>query len=292
MIDWPDEETQGSQAWLNARKQRVGASEVPIILGISEFMTPYEWWEEKTDRRKPQASNFAMERGIQAEPEIKRLYEAMHGVTLDRFIAKSNKIIPLVASLDGFHRERNAVVEFKYPSREKHEQAKRGIVPEMYLWQVQAQIECADAELGVYVSYDGKEIVCIEVPRDEAKISQIAEAVPKYWNHVVTNTPPPYTDKDCIKLTDDSILESLSTQYIEALRLSEEYDAKAKFIKSQIEAHVPHKKCKFYGLTMQRGTRKGQVNYAAIKQLESVNLEDYRLPSVETVTLKVDKSLK
>jgi hypothetical protein len=164
----------------------------------------------------------------------------------------------------------------------------------MYLWQVQAQIECADAELGVYVSYDGKDIVCIEVPRDEDKIAAISEAVPKYWNHVTTNTPPPYTDKDCIKLQDDSILESLSTQYIEAHRLSEEYEAKAKFIKSQIEAHVPGgiKKCKFYGINMQRGTRKGQVNYAAINELENVDLESYRLPSIETVTLKVDKSLK
>lgn len=290
LIEWAsfaDENQQGTEAWRQARRRRIGASDVPIILGVSEFMTPFQLWEERTGRREPKQQTYAMERGLQAEAKIQELYEAHAGVKLERFIAESKTTIPLVASLDGFNHKSQCVVEFKYPSQEKHEAALRGEIPLMYRWQVQAQIEAADAKFGEYVSFDGNEIVIVHVPRDEAMIDKIKEAVPKFWKLIESDTPPEYTDKDFVPVEGPEIA-ALAEQYRATKTLLDESESRLRFLRAQIENMVTHRRAKFYGLKLTRSTRKGAIDYSKVKQLDGVDLEQFRKRSTDVVTITVD----
>lgn len=290
MLEWAtfgDESQQGTEAWRQARNKRIGASDVPIILGVSEFMTPYQLWEQKTGRAEPQPHTYAMERGLQAEAKIQELYEKRTGVRLERFIAESKNIIPLVASLDGFNPETKTVVEFKYPSKAKHEAASRGEIPPMYLWQIQAQIAAADADGGEYVSFDGEDIVIVPVSKNDQMISEIAKAVPSFWKLIESDTPPAYTDRDFVPL-DGPELASLAEQYKAAKTLLDDAEARLSSLKKQIEQQVAHRRARFYGLRVTRSTRRGAIDYSKVTQLDGVDLEQFRKKSIEVVSVSVE----
>jgi putative phage-type endonuclease len=290
MIEWasfPDENTQGSQAWLESRRKRIGASDVPIIMGVSEWATPYQLWLEKTGRSEPKGSNFAMERGLQAEPKIQELYEQKFGVKLERYIAESKTIPHLVASLDGFDASRNAVVEFKYPSKAKHEAAKQGVVPPMYVWQIQAQIECSGAEKGIYVSFDGEDIVTVEVPKDDDMILEIDRAVGKFWKSIESDTPPAFTERDFVPMEGPD-LAAIAEQYRAVKSILDENEEKLKTLRSQLSLLVPHKRARFYGVRFTRTERKGAIDYAKVPALNGVDLEQYRKPPIEVTNVVLE----
>lgn len=290
MLEWaqfPDENVQGSAAWRESRKKRIGASDVPVLLGVSEFMTPYQLWEEKTGRSVDRPQTFAMERGLQAEAKIAELYERKTGVKLDKFIAESKNIIPLVASLDGFNRSTNRVVEFKYPSKSKHEAALRGEVPEMYLWQIQAQIECTNADGADYVSYDGSDIVIVPVERNEDMIAKISKEVPRFWKFVESDTPPPLSDRDYAPiggehrlLVDDFLAINAEFKIIES---------KLKAAKQALlNALSDRRRYRGFGVRINRYERKGAIDYSKIDVLKTIDLESYRKPPVLVESVEVE----
>lgn len=290
MLEWAtfgDESQQGTEAWRQARQKRIGASDVPIIMGASEFMTPYQLWEQKTGRAEPQPHTYAMERGLQAEAKIAELYEAKRGVKLEKFIAESKTITPLVASLDGFNPQTKTVVEFKYPSKAKHEAAIRGEIPHMYFLQVQAQIECAEAQAGEYVSFDGQDIVIVPVAKDDSTIAEIAKAVRRFWQCVQTDTPPAFTDRDFVPMEGPE-LASLAEQYKAAKTLLDDAEARLSSLKKQIEQQVKQRRARFYGLRVTRSTRKGAIDYGKVTQLDGVDLEQFRKKSIEVVAVAVE----
>lgn len=290
MIEWAsfsDESEQGTEAWKQARRRRIGASDVPIILGVSEYRTPLQLWEERTGRAEPQAHTYAMERGLQAEAKIQELYERKRGVKLERFIAESKTVIPLVASLDGFNPERRTVVEFKYPSKAKHDAALRGEIPPMYLWQIQAQIEAAGARAGEYVSFDGEDIVIIDVPKDDEMIKEIGRAVPEFWKHIQDDTPPAFTDRDFVPMEGPE-LASIAEQYRAVKLLLDENEQKLDSLRRQLNALVPHRRARFYGVRLTRTTRKGAIDYAKVPNLAGVDLEQYRKKPVESFSVVLE----
>ena len=84
------EYVQGSQAWLDMRKTKVTASEVPIIMGISPYNTPYDLWMQKKGYR------------IQKETGAMRFGRENESVARDRFIELTNhRVEPGIASHPG-----------------------------------------------------------------------------------------------------------------------------------------------------------------------------------------------
>ena len=42
---------QGTSEWLENRKNHIGASDAPVVMGVSPWDTPYKLWENKLGRR-------------------------------------------------------------------------------------------------------------------------------------------------------------------------------------------------------------------------------------------------
>src|SRR5271169_2524222 len=89
---------QGTEEWLEHRKQYRNASESPIVLGLSPWMTPYQLWELKTGRTQPVEANVAMKHGTEMEPIARAAYEAKTGLVMQPLVMTSGDYS---ASLDG-----------------------------------------------------------------------------------------------------------------------------------------------------------------------------------------------
>lgn len=67
--------TPGSKEWLELRRQGLGASEVPAILGFDKYKTPFQLWLEKTNRVPVDPTDSPQARvGRYAEAMIANLY--------------------------------------------------------------------------------------------------------------------------------------------------------------------------------------------------------------------------
>lgn len=63
------------EAWLEARKDGIGASEVGTILGLNPYETPYQLWRRRMGIDAPKEQNFAMRAGHYLEDAVSRFYQ-------------------------------------------------------------------------------------------------------------------------------------------------------------------------------------------------------------------------
>ena len=67
------------EAWLKARENGIGASEVGALLGLSPFDTPFSLFLKKTKQLPPEPENEAMRLGHLLEPVVAQLWEEATG---------------------------------------------------------------------------------------------------------------------------------------------------------------------------------------------------------------------
>jgi len=173
--------TQNTDSWREFRKSRIGASDSPIILGLSPWTSPYELWEEKLGLRAEKDLSHAMTRGIDLEEEARNCYQQMTG----EFVFPIVKIYPieefLIASLDGINLEGTRIVEIKVPGKKTVDMAIKGEIPIHYQCQMQHQMLVTGLETCDYFCYDGTKGYLIQLQRDDGFIDHmIAEEIHFY----------------------------------------------------------------------------------------------------------------
>lgn len=292
MIDWcgttnqdkpvedNDEQKQGSKAWHEFRSKHIGASEVPAMLGECDFKTTYDLYLEKIGEKEQFKGNFATRRGQEAEPEIRRLYEEKTGFSTIAPVLECQEFPILSASLDGWVEEEKLVVEFKYPSKEKHELARTGRVPKTYQLQIQAQMLCANAPRCDYVSYNGSDIVIVRVEADKEIQAKIVKTAKEFWNIVQNRS---WNIEEQI-LSEDVAL--LCKDYIELKKQIDELEEKAETIKSSIKLIVGERSGKSGDYYVSFSDRKGAIDYSKAIELIGIDLEKYRKASTKVMTIK------
>lgn len=276
---------QGSVEWHAFRSKHIGASQVPAILGECDFRTAYDVWKSKTGSGGEFKGNWATKRGMDAEPEIRKLYEELYSVTTTAPVLTYPDWPVLSASLDGYCEEMGIVVEFKYPSAAKHTLAKAGIVPMTYRSQLQTQLLVSGCKTAHYVSYDGRELAVVVVPADPEYQLRILFECKKFWHLVETMTPPPGAPV----ILESETLEVLASRYKQLDRIAAQTDAEMKLIKQKLDELVEEDKAKFCGLSLNRGERQGAIDYGKVPELRGVDLEQYRKSPIKVLTIKVDE---
>lgn len=277
-INKNDYTIQRSQAWIEWRKRHIGASEVSSILGLSDFSTAYDVFLEKTGKKEPFKGNFATKRGSDAEPEIKRLYEEKTGFKIESPVLEFKDWNILSASLDGLTKD-NIVVEFKYPSKAKHEAAKSGHIPEMYFAQIQSQLLVADSDIAHYVSYDGSDIVIVEIHADKVFQQNMLQECKKFWSIVESGI---WEDESQILDQESGLMLDEYFKLKEQIDLlSEKQDQIKKALK---EKH--QRKVTIGEYVLQTIERKGNIDYSRIPELSGVDLEKYRKPPTTYFDIK------
>lgn len=282
----PKEHVQGSPEWETLRSKYIGASDAPIIMGVSPWKTPLQLWEEKVGIADHTQKTQALLRGVDLESYARESFERI--VKMDVFpqVIYHPHNNYMMASLDGLSLDGKCAVEIKCPGAKSHAIALEGKIPDIYIPQLQHQLACLELESMWYYSFDGEDGVAIKVARDDEYIKRLMEREKEFWDRVQNFSPPnptnkDYETKDCPKW---AALGARLSEIEESLKLLE---AEKKSIRQELISDANGRSCRGANVTLTRSFAKGRVNYNSIPELNNVDLDQYRGKTEERWTLRV-----
>jgi putative phage-type endonuclease len=274
---------QRSAAWHAMRKEFIGASDAPALMGVSPWKCAYDVFLEKSGTDIKEApKNPYMQRGIDLEPEALRAFELATGFLMSPMVLFSPKYEFMMASLDGLSIDGDAAVEIKCPGEKDHLHCIYVGIPEKYMPQLQHQIEVTGLDKIYYMSYrpDHPTPISIrEVLRDEVYIANLIKVEAAFYvDHMLTGIPP--SNDRQIKTIDSSAWKNLSEEYIRLDREIKENEKRKDEIKDLLLEISGAENAKGNGITLQKIERKGMINYQNIPELKTIDLEKFRKPSI------------
>lgn len=282
---------QGTDAWHEHRRKGIGASDAASVMGISPWKTRLQLWEEKTGRWTPPKGNWATQRGTDMEPKARATWELTHNIDMPPTLAEHQDYPFIKASLDGYNKDEQSILEIKCPGKKAHAEAVSGKIPDYYYPQLMHQFIATGAKKAYYYSFDGEEGVTIEVLPDEEYCQKLLCELIKFWKLVETDTPPEPTDKDFQVLSDESLSRYCTDWKVlkaEADRINELLEDVEEKIRSGLQ--VPRAICS--GVKLVKSSRRGAIDYGRIEILKSIDLEQYRKPASETFRISILKETK
>lgn len=252
------------EEWLEWRRQGIGASDAPVIMGVSPFKTVNQLWKEKVMGWK-QPDNPAMARGRALEDEALGAFMMETGFFLTSQVQKVHKEHDWMrATLDGWDEKERIAVEIK-TSRTVHDE-----VPEHYYPQLQHQMEVLDVPSMFYYSYDGIRGNLLKIDKNPGYIEKMIAAEEIFWERV---------REGLLDLSDND-------EFNHHLEKIEEIKAAKKSLQEEESFHLAQLilfsdgcAAKGRGGALYQAERKGNVDYSQIPELKGIDLEAYRKPS-------------
>lgn len=268
---------QDTPEWEQFRLQKIGASDAPIIMGVSPWKTRFQLWLEKTERatNKP---NQSMLRGKVLEDTARKAFEEKTGLVVFPRVVQSIDHEWMIASLDGIDMDETVVVEIKCAGEVDHALAKQGKIPEKYYPQLQHQLSVTKLEKCFYYSFDGNEGVIVEVTRDSQYIEPLIEEEKKFVECVVNQTAPPLSPKD-YRYRDDVVWNERAKKWLQVKHELENIEQEEKRLRDELIELANHQNSQGAGIRLTLSMRKGMIDYRSIPCLKEIDLEQYRKPS-------------
>jgi len=252
---------QSSEEWKEWRKRHIGASEVPIIIGKSKWMTPYQLWQQKLGFTPGLKDNYAMRRGRDLEPIVRDLANQELKASFKPEVLVHKELEWMSASLDGIDRKKRAIMEIKCPGLEDHQKAEKEEVPEHYYPQVQWQLFVADLKTCYYVSYYNEALAIVKVKRhDDYIVNELLEPVTEFYRCLVEMEEPAKHEDDFIQITDPEF-EQYAREWKAAHESAALYAEKEKYYKNKLISMTDDSNCKGYGVTLKRVAREGSLDW-------------------------------
>ena len=87
--------------WLYWRKNGIGSSDAPAILGTSPWTTPFQKWEEKVFGKQETKINSSMQRGKDLEEPARIQFEKLMNTSVFPVNVENKRTFWMRASLDG-----------------------------------------------------------------------------------------------------------------------------------------------------------------------------------------------
>ncbi len=285
---------QGSPEWLEWRKGIITATDAPKILGNSPYGTSNKCWQNKLGLIPEQKSNSAMERGKRDEPIARAMFEKHYKMKMNPCCIESEKYNFLGASLDGLSECGKYILEIKSNGDQYHDYLYTRGIPIFHTDQVQHQILCGDGQIekAFYLSYNNTQMEVIEVLPSGEWSQNFIPIAKEFWSKVIFQESPALCEKDYRDLTPNRDAEHHALQYD---RLSQEIKAledKKNFHREALIKICGNDNCVGYGVKIFKKLSKGRIDYDAIPEIQTLNLDKFRKPSSESWTILVDKKSK
>ena len=198
---WDDSSNKGKQegkSWHLWRSQGLGSSEIAAILGVSQWKTAYQLWEEKAypDLDAVHETSYILEKGKRLEPIVREMYWFNSNDPYEPALCQMENYSFMRASLDGRSVDGKSIIEIKYVGKSDHALAKEGKVPDKYMPQIQHQLLVTGAEVCHYLSFDETTLLVVDVYPDLDWQTRILGACIAFWTLVESRTPPALVDAD------------------------------------------------------------------------------------------------
>ena len=277
---------QNTGEWLEWRRQGLGASDAPILMGVSPWKTIHELWREKALGEVKEFRSFATERGKRLEDEAVEEVEKLLGVSFFTACIEHPEFPWLRASLDGLSLDEDISLEIKCPGSKDHFSALNGQVPEKYTWQLQQQMLVTGHKSMYYYSYDGSDGVLLEYKADEKMQATLLEKAKWFWQKVQNKESIELGPEDYMPVS-DNLFRTLSLQYRTKKAQADLLEAELEDLrKGLIQFADKHPKVKGCGIMVFKTERKGSVDYSKIPVLKEIDLEMYRKPASVSYTIR------
>ena len=275
---------QNEKEWHEWRRQGLGASDLPIIMGDSPYKTAFELWLDKTGQAKEEKNKsmeFILRKGHDIEVIARNKYEILTGKTWEPILVEHQQFKHFRASLDGYNKELNECWECKYIGKEGFEEVRAGKVPQKYKAQVQWQLMVSGAKRNHFVCMnDTQEMVYTIVERDEAYMEKLVDAALIFWKKVVDKTPPALSNDDKVDLAGTLIADKLLAYNAYEQRIKTLMEKTSK-LKKEIFEMVPHGNCFFENdeikFSVQKVKRQGAVNWPKLAEKYGISKDEQEL---------------
>lgn len=282
---------QGSAEWKAERLRRVTASNVAAVLGISQYKTALEYFDELTTGIEPEVSGHKQtlfEIGHKAEIKGREYAEGYYGSAFPPAVLISTKCQDLMASLDGFSEEHNVIFEAKYAGRDtiSKMRSEPGWIRPDHEAQVQAQLLVSGAVKCVYFAMDpdGEAAVAEVLPSVEYH-ERISQAVAAFMLDLRAGKAPEPTDRDWHTPVDEGFKTLVELKAIADEAAARYDDAR----KALVEKYKSYARVRSSGVMLYRSYVSGNVDYSKIEALKSIDLDAYRKPGRVQYNVKIEK---
>lgn len=225
--------------WYAERRTYIGASDAPVLFGISPWRSEYQLWLEKTGRAEPDGTTNAQQAwGHRVEQVAADIYAEVTGRRLRRYAAvQRHKAHPFIAANPdrGCIGERRGVqIKSTWRPMER--------VPDNYQLQCQQEMLVMGwdvVDLAVLTGFGGFEVH--ELPRDDEQIRLLLDVEPAWWQrHIVEDVEPQRTGRYVNALRGEDTMRASAGQveWLRERRAVDEALARLKARKEGIDERV------------------------------------------------------
>jgi putative phage-type endonuclease len=251
------------EAWLKERDNGIGASEIAVLLGLSEWSSPFHLWAQKTGRLTKGASDAEhLEYGRFMEDGAAKRYAYRTGrmlqdlgrytilrskrwpflfTTLDRIITDlppADSFFAQAYPIDGL--EGPGCCEIKNPIIHGYRAWDEG-VPLHYQAQLQGQLAVTGFRWGSFgASMPDGTFLAIDMMRNEDFITMAVEKATAFMECVTSDTWPPVDGSEWTKLALKAMFPMDSGEEVELPPEAEEWDRELREAKAQRKLAEEH----------------------------------------------------
>ena len=291
---------QRTTPWYDLRKNSLGASDAPVVMGESPWKTNMRLWEEKvglvpTDAAIPPH----MQRGIDLEPiALAEYIDYQSERPYEPAIGRHQDISWMIASYDGYNHETGWHVEIKCPGVKDHETALAGKVPSKYRAQLQHQLLVSGKGACHYMSYHpdyhGKKSVILTVDADPDYQAELLRELRTFWACVCNLQPPvPKVSQD------DYVDRSNSLEFRHHVERERDLDRQIKHLttlrdneRARLIEMCEGQPSKGAGVKIMKVVTQGRVNYERVVEQYNVDIDQFRGTPTESWRIIEDKGAK
>lgn len=267
--------TQGSQEWLDFRRDKIGGSDIAVVMEASPYKSAFQLWQEKKGLKDPPPMNDAMRLGVELEPIARKAYEFESGNEMQPSVHIHDYFTQFMASLDGINFDGNKITEIKC-GKKAYQQALVGIIDETYKMQCQWNMGVSGAKKCDFYAYDtvnrsGGKIITLDF--NPSFFQKMVKKAEEFIESLSKDAPPGYKKIDC---SDD--LKFLVQRRNIYKKHVEDYKALLDKVETELIALADEENMLIENLRIHKINRSGTISYkkAIDELLPDADLEKYR----------------
>jgi len=179
---------QGTKEWSEWRRNGIGASDAPTIMGENPFKNINQLLTEKLNLSHKPFENYAMSIGSKLEPEARRRYIVKKGINVNPVCIKSVQYDWLRASLDGFDLSNKIAVEIKCGKSVYLKTAMARTVPKNYYGQLQHILAVTGFEvIDFFCFWPIYQDLLFSIKRNDEYIDRLLNKELDFWKSINKN---------------------------------------------------------------------------------------------------------
>lgn len=209
---------------LEARKGKIGSSDIGAVCGLNPFRTPLQVWAEMTGKVKPDEENDFMWLGTQLEDTVAKFWQKKNEGSLVTKDARTftHKKLPFACATPDYRfslPDRAGILECKTTGSHNKQRWLEGL-PDYIHCQVMWQMGVTEEAQTIIACLCDRELITHEINYDSTVFDQLADKASSFMEMVKADTPPPALGPD------KDLLVSLQGNP-EPTRIAEFYDDEA-----------------------------------------------------------------